>query len=57
MSNVDLVNIFDMALQSDIIFGTYYGVSNNPVKPWDINNALEELGYQPNLNSTDLLKK
>jgi NAD+ dependent glucose-6-phosphate dehydrogenase len=57
LSNVDLVNIFDMALQSDVIFGTYYGVSNNPVKPWDINNALEELGYQPNFNSTDLLKK
>jgi NAD+ dependent glucose-6-phosphate dehydrogenase len=57
LSNADLINLFDVALQSDILFGTYYGVSNNPAKPWNINDALEKLGYQPKFNSTDLLKK
>ena len=28
-------------------FGIYYGVSNNKHRFWDIFNAKEELGYEP----------
>lgn len=43
----DLIELFSVAITSKEKFGTYYGVSNNPGKPWNISNATTELGYQP----------
>ncbi|WP_163580565.1 NAD-dependent epimerase/dehydratase family protein [Gracilibacillus saliphilus] len=47
LSKKDLVELFSAAIEAKVNFGTYYGVSNNPDKPWDISNAIEELGYSP----------
>ncbi len=47
LSREDLVKLFSAAIEAKVKFGTYYGVSNNPDKPWDISNAIEELGYSP----------
>lgn len=43
----DLIDLFSSAITAKVRFGTYYGVSNNSGKPWDISNAVAELGYQP----------
>ncbi|MCC6936234.1 MAG: hypothetical protein IT333_06950, partial [Thermomicrobiales bacterium] len=32
---------------TDIRFGIYYGISNNPRQFWDISKARRELGYEP----------
>ncbi|MFC0473314.1 NAD-dependent epimerase/dehydratase family protein [Halalkalibacter kiskunsagensis] len=55
LTDTDLIDLFTAALEADIKFGTYYGVSDNPGKPWDMANAKKELGYKPNENTTDLL--
>ncbi|MFD2654916.1 NAD-dependent epimerase/dehydratase family protein [Gracilibacillus thailandensis] len=47
LSKEDLIELFSVAIEAKVNFGTYYGVSNNPDKPWDISNAIEELGYSP----------
>ncbi|KAB8138926.1 NAD(P)-dependent oxidoreductase [Gracilibacillus oryzae] len=47
LSEKDLVNIFQAAIETDKKYGTYYGVSDNENKPWDISNAISELGYKP----------
>jgi nucleoside-diphosphate-sugar epimerase len=52
----DVVQLFDLAIQSSIKYGTYYGVSNNKNKPWSTENALYELGYVSKSNSQDILK-
>lgn len=57
LSKVDAADLFDKAIQSDVPYGTYYGVSDNPGRPWSIENAIDELGYSPTRNSTDILKE
>ncbi|MFC4386747.1 NAD-dependent epimerase/dehydratase family protein [Gracilibacillus marinus] len=47
LHEADLIQLFQKAIESDQQYGTYYGVSNNVDKPWDIANAIEELGYRP----------
>ncbi|QGH36647.1 NAD-dependent epimerase/dehydratase family protein [Gracilibacillus salitolerans] len=47
LSREDLVEFFSAAIEAKVKFGTYYGVSNNNNKPWDISNAIEDLGYAP----------
>jgi NAD+ dependent glucose-6-phosphate dehydrogenase len=32
---------------TDVRFGIYYGISNNPRQFWDIGHAREEIGYDP----------
>ena len=32
---------------TDVSFGIYYGISNNPRQFWDISHAREEIGYEP----------
>ncbi|WP_163537008.1 NAD-dependent epimerase/dehydratase family protein [Gracilibacillus sp. YIM 98692] len=54
LSREDLVNVFESAINSNVKYGTYYGVSDNPGKPWDISNAKEELGYQSRKNTEEL---
>ncbi|WP_277678931.1 NAD-dependent epimerase/dehydratase family protein [Gracilibacillus dipsosauri] len=54
LSKVDLINLFTAAIESDRRFGTYYGVSDNPDKPWDLTNAIKELGYRPKQNTSEL---
>jgi nucleoside-diphosphate-sugar epimerase len=47
LSHRDLVQLVRRSLLSDIGFGIYYGVSNNKGMFWDISNARQELGYEP----------
>jgi nucleoside-diphosphate-sugar epimerase len=47
LSHRDLIQLVRKSLLSDVGFGIYYGVSRNKGMFWDISNAEEELGYEP----------
>ncbi|MDT8859798.1 NAD(P)-dependent oxidoreductase [Alkalihalobacillus sp. MEB130] len=55
LTDTDLIALFQAAIESDVIFGTYYGVSDNIGKPWDMENAKKELGYKSEENTSDIL--
>ncbi|WP_338368195.1 hypothetical protein, partial [Enterococcus faecium] len=57
LSHTDTVQLFDLALQSTVKYGTYYGVSDNPGKPWSTETAWKELGFVSRENAMDVLKK
>lgn len=57
LSKKDLVGIFKSAIEADKTYGTHYAVSDNPDRPWSITSAIRELGYEPKVNSADLMKK
>lgn len=57
LSHEDVIQLFDLAIQSSIKFGTYYGVSNNKDKPWSTDNATRELGFVSTMNSEDVLER
>ncbi|WP_026674514.1 NAD-dependent epimerase/dehydratase family protein [Alkalihalobacterium bogoriense] len=56
LSQTDVVGLFTAAIDSDQSFGTYYGVSDNPGKPWDMALAKKELGFVSHENTTDILQ-
>jgi hypothetical protein len=41
------VQLVEKSLSSDVLFGIYYGISNNKDAFWDISNARADLGYAP----------
>jgi nucleoside-diphosphate-sugar epimerase len=43
----DVAKLFQAAIETDLKYGVYYGVSDNPDKPWSIDNTIHDLGYQP----------
>jgi nucleoside-diphosphate-sugar epimerase len=55
LSREDTILLFNLAIQSTVKYGTYYGVSDNPNKPWSTENAWQELGYVSKANSVDIL--
>jgi NAD+ dependent glucose-6-phosphate dehydrogenase len=55
LSTVDTTNLFLSAIEAKIDYGVYYGVSDNPGKPWDIENAIHDLSYKPTKNSKELV--
>ncbi|ARK29531.1 NAD-dependent epimerase/dehydratase family protein [Halalkalibacter krulwichiae] len=55
LSHTDLIRLFTAAVETDRSFGTYYGVSDNPGKPWDMANAKSELGFESHEDTTDIL--
>jgi len=57
LSEVDTVTLFKDAIMSDLKFGTFYGVSDNPDKPWSNEEAKEELGFISEVNSIDIMNK
>lgn len=57
LSHEDTVQLFDLALQSTIKYGTYYGVSDNPGKPWETEEAWKDLGFMSMVNSVDVLNR
>jgi uronate dehydrogenase len=40
-----------VAAADDLLFGTYYGVSNNDWRFWDLSEAARDLGYMPQDNA------
>lgn len=47
LSHKDLVQLVKKSIFAEVGFGIYYGVSNNKTRFYDISNAAEEIGYQP----------
>ncbi len=45
LSHMDLIQLIEKSIDSNIGFGIYYGVSNNKDRFWDISNAEKDLGY------------
>ena len=43
----DLTQLIVKSIQTEIKYGIFFGVSNNTGRFWDISNAQELLGYQP----------
>jgi nucleoside-diphosphate-sugar epimerase len=52
----DLVQLIVKCLQCDLRFGIFFGISNNSECYWDLSNARELLGYEPQDNAADFLK-
>ena len=57
MNKHDTIEIFKRALETKLSYGVYYAVSDNPGSPWDISNAINELGIQPGLHAQDFLRE
>jgi len=57
LCRLDLLNLFESAIETQIQYGIYYGVSNNLDKAWSIDNAIKEIGYKPTVSSTDILNQ
>ncbi len=47
LSPRDTVNVVRGAIETEVPFGVYYAVSNNPDRRWDITNTMIDLGYRP----------
>lgn len=47
LSHRDLIQLLEKSLAANVVFGIYYGVSNNRGAFWDLSNARMELGYEP----------
>jgi nucleoside-diphosphate-sugar epimerase len=47
LSHRDLVQLVQKSLESNVVFGIYYGISNNKGAFWDLSNARRDLGYVP----------
>ena len=53
LSHRDTVQLVWRSIESDVQFGIYFGISGNTRAYWDLSNAREELGYDPEDNSED----
>jgi uronate dehydrogenase len=47
LSPRDMVQLVWRSLEASVTYGVYYGISGNSRRRWDITNAREELGYDP----------
>jgi dTDP-4-dehydrorhamnose reductase len=52
----DLAQLITKSIESDVRFGIFFGVSNNTGRYWDISNAQQLLGYQPEDNAAEFVK-
>lgn len=52
LSHKDLIQLIRKSIFSDVKFGIYYGVSNNKNCFFDISNSRDEIGYQPEDDSS-----
>jgi NAD+ dependent glucose-6-phosphate dehydrogenase len=43
----DMVNVTLGAIETEVPFGIYYAISENPDRKWDISNTIIDLGYRP----------
>lgn len=51
----DLTQLIVKCIRSPLPFGIFFGLSNNTARCWDISNARERLGYEPQDNAADYL--
>jgi uronate dehydrogenase len=52
----DLAQLVTKCIQSNVRFGIFFGISNNRERCWDLGNAKELLGYDPQDNAAEFLK-
>ena len=52
----DLAQLVLKCLRSDLRFGVFFGISNNSLRTWDIRNAQQLIGYEPQDNAADFLR-
>lgn len=52
----DFAQLITKSIESDVRFGIFFGVSNNTGRYWDISNAEQLLGYQPQDNAAEVIK-
>ncbi|MFP3812510.1 NAD-dependent epimerase/dehydratase family protein [Bacillus sp. SIMBA_005] len=57
LSHEDLAGMIKAAIETAVPFGTYYAVSENEEKPWSMKNTKQELGYIPDVNTTEILEE
>lgn len=53
LSHRDLIQLVRRSLESNVVFGIYYGMSDNRGGFWDISNARYDLGYDPQDDAAD----
>src|SRR5688572_30761783 len=51
----DLTQLLVKSIHSHVRFGIFFGISNNSKCHWDLSNAREILGYEPQDNAADFL--
>lgn len=47
LSGDDLVHVVRRAIEAGVRYGTYYAISDNPNRRWDLTSTMVELGYRP----------
>lgn len=52
----DLVQLIVKCIRTDLPFGIFFGISNNTERCWDISNAKELIGYEPQENAAVFLE-
>ncbi|MGM0726959.1 NAD(P)-dependent oxidoreductase [Bacillus sp. GBSW2] len=57
LSHEDLIGMTKAAIETTVPFGTYYAVSENEEKPWTTEKIKQELGYRPDVNTTEILEE
>ena len=53
----DFAQLLIKSLQADVPFAIFFGVSNNTGRFWDIRNAQRLVGYEPQDNAADYMKR
>jgi uronate dehydrogenase len=53
----DFAQLLVKSLQADVPFAIFFGVSNNTGRFWDISNAQRLIGYAPQDNAADYVKR
>ncbi len=51
----DLAQLIVKSLRSEVPYAVFFAVSNNPQRHWDISNAQQMVGYDPQDNPEDYL--
>jgi NAD+ dependent glucose-6-phosphate dehydrogenase len=57
LSGRDTIDIFKSAIETEIEYGVYYAVSDNPGNPWDISETIDKLRSNPEQNSQALQER
>jgi uronate dehydrogenase len=52
----DLTQLVVKCLRTDLRFGVFFGISNNSARCWDISNARELIGYEPQDDAASFLQ-
>lgn len=56
ISDIDLVDLYNKAIVSNVKYGNYFGASDNEGCPYDILATIQELEYMPSLDYNSLIK-